>query len=103
MTNPYLPKGRGGEKRRSNPWDPSNGRTQAKGLAGLLQRQPKQRPVPRPKTKEDFRSGGVLFHNAQYTGGITAGYKDGISRPAGSVDVSNGDMTFTLHNQYGSW
>jgi hypothetical protein len=58
---------------------------------------------PKPRVKEDFRIGGVLFSGAEVLGEITAGHKDGTFRPFGSVDVTNGDQTYTLHNRHGSW
>jgi hypothetical protein len=58
---------------------------------------------PKPRVKEDFRVDGVLFSGAEITGQFTAGYRDGMFRPIGTVDVTNGDLTFTMHNRYGSW
>jgi hypothetical protein len=58
---------------------------------------------PKPRVKEDFRIGGVLFSGAEILGEITAGHRDGTFRPFGSVDVTNGDQTYTLHNRHGSW
>ena len=59
---------------------------------------------PKPRVKEDFRVGGILFSGAEIGGQlITAGYKDGMYRTYGSVDVTNGDLTYTLHNRCGSW
>jgi hypothetical protein len=58
---------------------------------------------PKPRVSEDFRIDGVLFSGAEITGEVTAGYQDGMSRPVGSVDVTNGDQTYTFHNRYGSW
>jgi hypothetical protein len=58
---------------------------------------------PKPRVKEDFRANGVLFSGAEITGAVTAGYRDGVSRPIGTVDITNGDMTYTMHNRYGSW
>jgi hypothetical protein len=58
---------------------------------------------PKPRVKEDFRIGGVLFSGAEILGQITAGHRDGTYRSFGSVDVTNGDQTYTLHNRHGSW
>lgn len=58
---------------------------------------------PKPRVKEDFRVGGVLFSGAEILGQLSAGHRDGITRPFGTVDVTNGDQTYTLHNRYGSW
>jgi hypothetical protein len=67
----------------------------------LVMERPHQEPKPR--VKEDFRVGGVLFSGAEILGELTSGMKDGMFRPYGSVDVTNGDQTYTLHNRYGSW
>lgn len=66
---------------------------------------PVERPYqePKPRVKEDFRRSGVLFSGAEVTGESYAGYRDGMFRPVGSVDVTNGDLTFTFHNRNGSW
>ena len=66
---------------------------------------PVERPyqAPKPRVKEDFRVGGLLYSGAEVLGEITAGHRDGITRPYGSVDVTNGDITFTFHNRFGSW
>jgi hypothetical protein len=58
---------------------------------------------PKPRVKEDFRVAGVLFSGAEIIDQVTAGYRDGIYRAIGSVDVTNGDQTYTLHNRAGSW
>ena len=58
---------------------------------------------PKPRVKEDFRVGGVLFSGAEITGEVTQGRREGLSRAIGTVDVTNGDQTFTFHNRYGSW
>ena len=59
--------------------------------------------APKPRVKEDFSINGVLFSGAEVIGSALAGYKDGMFRPYGTVDVTNGDQTYTLHNRYGSW
>lgn len=77
----------------------SNGKAPGKlSLASVV-----KKPLPKKQNKRDFYSGGVLFWNAKHLGDLTSGYRDGVSRPYGSVDVSNGDQTYTLHNMYGSW
>jgi hypothetical protein len=58
---------------------------------------------PKERVKEDFRIGGVLFSGAEILGQITVGHRDGMFRPYGTVDVTNGDQTYTLHNRHGSW
>jgi hypothetical protein len=57
------------------------------GLAAL--RESKQRTPKR--SKDDFHRAGVRFHNVQQYDGYW------------TVDVSNGDKTFTLHNKHGAW
>lgn len=59
--------------------------------------------APKPRRKEDFSVNGVVFSGAEITGEAVAGYKLGMTRPVGTVDVTNGNMTYTLHNRYGSW
>jgi hypothetical protein len=39
----------------------------------------------------DFRRGGVKYHNVQQIDGYW------------TIDVTNGDRTFTLHNKHGAW
>jgi hypothetical protein len=76
-----------------------NGRGPRKpSLAGVV-----KKPLPKKQNARDFYVGGMLFWNAKILGEVTKGYKDGVFRPYGSVDVSNGDQTYTLHNMYGSW
>src|SRR3954447_19090495 len=58
---------------------------------------------PKPRVKEDFRVGGVLFSGAEITDRVSVGHRDGTFRSVGTVDVTNGDQTYTLHNRYGSW
>src|SRR3954470_20402459 len=58
---------------------------------------------PKPRVKEDFRVGGVLFSGAEVTGEMSGGYRDGMFRTVGTVDITNGDQTYTMHNRYGSW
>jgi hypothetical protein len=58
---------------------------------------------PKPRVKEDFRVGGVLFSGAEITDQRTQGYRDGLSRAIGTVDVTNGDQTYTFHNRNGAW
>jgi hypothetical protein len=64
-----------------------------------------ERPYQEPKerVKEDFRVGGVLFSGAEITDKVSVGHRDGTFRSVGTVDVTNGDQTYTLHNRYGSW
>jgi hypothetical protein len=105
----------------SNPWSralkkrkPSlkglaknNGHKPKPSLRALVTTEPPvmERPYqePKPRVKEDFRLGGVLFSGAQITGQQTAGYREGIFRPIGTVDITNGDQTYTMHNRHGSW
>jgi hypothetical protein len=108
----------------SNPWSRKAKKPSLKGLAKTngkaLANPPKGKPslrklvvnpveeerpyqAPKPKVKEDFRVNGVLFSGAEVTGSALAGYRDGMFRPYGTVDVTNGDQTYTLHNRYGSW
>jgi hypothetical protein len=58
---------------------------------------------PKERVKEDFRVGGVLFSGAEVTDKVSVGHRDGTFRSVGTVDVTNGDQTYTLHNRYGSW
>lgn len=96
--NPWVTKLGGGKKVSLKGLARDNGKKPGK-LAGLN----KPKPLPKKQSKRDFYHNGVLFWNAKILGEITKGYRDGVSRPFGSVDVSNGDKTFTLHNRYGSW
>ena len=43
------------------------------------------------KSKLDFHRGGIRYHNVQQYEGYW------------TVDVSNGDITYTFHNRCGSW
>lgn len=78
-----------------------NGKPGKPSLAGL-----KKKPLPQKQTKEDFYSGGLLYWNATVTNGvkeIEIAFEPKPVRPVGTVDVSNGDQTYTFHNRYGSW
>ena len=86
----------------------TNGREPSKpSLRSLVTTEPvvMERPYqePKPRVKEDFRVAGVLFSGAEITGAQTVGYRDGMSRATGTVDITNGDQTYTLHNRNGSW
>lgn len=86
----------------------TNGTTKAKPtLRALVTTAPApiERPYqePKPRVKEDFRIAGVLFSGAEITGEVYTGHRQGMFRPVGSVDVTNGDQTYTLHNRNGSW
>src|SRR4051812_45232109 len=76
-------------------------------LRGLVTTEPvvRERPhqEPKPRVKEDFRVGGILYSGAEITGQVTAGYRDGMFRSVGTVDITNGDQTYTMHNRYSSW
>lgn len=48
-------------------------------------------------SKLDFISGGIRYHNARIYGETAQG------RPWGTVDVTNGDKTYTFHNKHSSW
>ena len=78
-------------------------------LAGLAKaRKPslaslKVKPLPQKQTKQDFYAGGLLYWNAQITDHDSRGHDNGVFRPVGTVDVSNGNQTYTFHNRYGSW
>jgi hypothetical protein len=58
---------------------------------------------PKPRVPEDFRVAGILFSGAEITGETTRGYKNGMSRATGIVDITNGDQTYTMHNRNGAW
>lgn len=75
------------------------------GAALGVKQPPPERPYqePKPRHKDDFRVGGVLFSGAEMTGESSKGYRDGMFRPVGTVDITNGDQTYTFHNRYGSW
>lgn len=127
MANPWSRKAKTKPKLSLKGLAKTNGKAQAKpSLAALskgksTQVTPKEKPSlrrlvttqpvvmerphqePKPRVKEDFRIGGVLFSGAEILGELTAGHRDGITRAYGSVDVTNGDQTYTLHNRYGSW
>ena len=48
-------------------------------------------------SQQDFRDGGITYHNCRIK---PERLND---RPWGTVDVSNGDITFTFHNRHGAW
>jgi hypothetical protein len=73
----------------------------ALGVKPPVEERPHQEPKPR--VKEDFRVDGILFSGAEITDRTTLGYRDGVYRTIGTVDVTNGDQTYTFHNRYGSW
>ena len=76
-----------------------NGKKPGKpSLAGL-----KTKPLPKKQTKQDFYAGGLLYWDATITGEASKGMHDGVTRPIGTVSVSNGDQTYVFHNRYGSW
>lgn len=76
-----------------------NGKPGKLSLAGL-----KKKPLPQKQTKQDFYDEGLLYWNATIINGVSEVPLDGvIVRPIGTVDVSNGDQTYTFHNRYGSW
>jgi len=61
-------------------------------------RKPEAKPEARPKTlaalkksKQDFSVAGVKYHNVQQMNGYW------------TIDMTNGDRTFTLHNRHGAW
>lgn len=100
MTNPWVAK-LGGDRPTKvslRSLAKGNGRAGKPSLAGVV-----KKPLPKKQNKRDFYAGGVLFHNAKVLGEISKGYRDGIIGHYGSVAVSNGDKTYTLHNQFGSW
>lgn len=41
--------------------------------------------------KQDFHRGGLLYHNVRAVNGYWM------------IDVTNNDVTYTMHNRYGSW
>jgi hypothetical protein len=47
-------------------------------------------------SKHDFTLDGIRYHDVHV-------YNGGDVRPWGTVHISNGDMSFKLHNRYGSW
>lgn len=98
MSNPWM--GRFGTEQKVSlkALAKGNGKAEKPSLAGL-----KRKPLPKRQNKRDFYHEAVLFWNAKILGEVTKGYRDGVSRPYGSVDVSNGDTTYTLHNLYGAW
>ena len=64
----------------------------------------KPKPLPSKKTKQDFYAGGLLYWDAQIVAGVDDVPFDGQTvRPVGTVNVSNGDQTYTFHNRHGSW
>ena len=58
----------------------------ANGLAAL-----RKSKMQAKSSKHDFTQDGIRYHNVQQVNGYW------------TIDVSNGDMTYTLHNRYGSW
>ena len=67
-------------------------KTQTNGLAALRERKRMQKQSqPAKKSKADFNLSGVRFHNVQQYDGYW------------TIDVSNGDKTYTLHNRCGAW
>jgi hypothetical protein len=44
----------------------------------------------------DFTFDGIRFHTARVLGRV-------YDQPWGTVQISNGDVTYTAHNRYGSW
>ena len=42
-------------------------------------------------SKQDFRRGGLLYHNVHHVNGYW------------TVDITNNDVTYTMHNRHGSW
>jgi hypothetical protein len=107
MPNPYSAKKKAQGK--ANPWaGRSNGNKPAdakpKTLGDLLRAKKKTKPLPQKQCKEDFYAGGLLYWNAKVTDGPYKGETlEKIVTPRGTVDVSNGDVTYTFHNRYGSW
>jgi hypothetical protein len=53
--------------------------------------------VIKNRSKQDFVSNGIRYHNAVIEGEGKTG------EPYGSVDVSTGDITRTFHNRYRAW
>lgn len=77
-------------------------RRQKPSLAELRERKQQQKPQKGLATlrkrkqmeqsgKRDFSIYGVRYHNPQQVGGYW------------TIDVTNGDDTFTLHNRHGCW
>jgi hypothetical protein len=78
----------------------NNGHDKPKSLAELRARKQQEVKLPRSlkqikaakaSTKGDFSRGGLRYHNA---------------RPQDNywlIDVTNNDITFTLHNRHGAW
>jgi hypothetical protein len=122
VSNPWSRKAKAKPKPSLKRLASTNGKAPAKpSLAALPKGQPKpkrtlralvttepvvmERPYQEPKerVKEDFRVGGVLFSGAEIVDRVSSGHRDGIYRTYGTVDVTNGDQTYTFHNRYGSW
>jgi len=55
-----------------------------------------QAALANPDNEHDFMIEGVRYHSPRFLGRIH-------DRPWGSIDVTNGDKTYTLTNQFGSW
>jgi len=60
-----------------------------KALAALRQ-------ARKASSQHDFNMDGILYHNVRVLGRVH-------DIPWGSVDLTNGDTTYTAHNRYGSW
>jgi hypothetical protein len=66
-------------------------KAEGNGLAALRARKRLQKQQPTKRSKQDFAISGVRFHNVQQMPGYW------------TIDVSNGDQTYTLHNRHGAW
>lgn len=73
----------------------------AKGALAVLRerKQAKSKPLAtiRNRSKNDFVSNGIRYHNVVIEGESKNG------EPYGYVDVSTGDITRTFHNRFRSW
>lgn len=67
-----------------------------KASDGPVQKPEAQAALANPDNAHDFIIEGVRYHSPRFLGRIN-------DRPWGSVDVTNGDKTYTLTNQFGSW
>lgn len=73
------------------------------GAFGALKKKPSGPPLAglaarrRASSKNDFTVSGVKYHDCRILGRTKQG------RPFGSVQITNGDQTWTAHNRYGSW
>jgi hypothetical protein len=63
---------------------------------GPVPRAQAQAALANPDNEHDFMIDGVLYHSPRFLGRIH-------DRPWGSIDVTTGDRTYTLTNQFGSW